>query len=471
MNILVKGLLLSWFARSTFGLQQNAEGCQQIFKDAISSKELTSTIFSDLAACNLYINSPLNGNLTPLHLAAKKGAIQLIAPLLESGADIDALDANHLTPLVHAAVSGHVAAVNTLLAKGANGSISSKFDGLYTDYLRMNQPFRPEEPALDPVLSSSHPFSTHLHDKVTTASECLPKNVKAVNEMVAKPAQLSSLLETTSSDYDMVLSIAPSLFPQKLHDYFLDRYKEFKANPPPLSIASIKTTEKGISLPANIDMCGVVAAGPIPKGTIIAEYTGELKTLSIFADTTYHLNDFPPTDGLKFRSAASMMNSAFPNSHLIHLAQGKLFNDGLDGLPFRKLIVAINDIAEGEEIVWNYGGYYESGQHVELKDAALKRFLETVSWKELIEALKKHDLTTISIEEALHALDQVTKLTYLLESENALKYAIKYGYLNKRHLKLFETAIEAKQLGSYCQGAALRLIRAASPLLNKKNEL
>lgn len=471
MNLLIKALLFTSVARSAVGSEPNAEGCRKVFKDVITSKGMTPALFSDFNACKPYINSPLDGNLTPLHLAAKKGAVDLIAPLLECGALIDALDGNHLTPLLQAAISGHVKAVNTLLEKGADGDIRSKFGGLYTDYLRMNQPFRLKEPALDPVLSSSHPFSTHLHDKVAIEPNCLAKNVKPATEMVAKPAQLSSLIETISSDHEMVLGAQSLLSPQKLHHHFLESYEAFKANPPPLSITSIKTTDDGSSVPEDFGICGVIADKPIPKGSIIAEYTGELRTAGMFEDTTYYVLDFPSIDSLKYRSDASMMNSAFPNAHPIYLAKGELSDEGLDGLPFRKFIVALEDIAEGEEIVWNYGGNYEMDHHVELRNAALKQFLETVSWIDLINALKQHDLTTISNEEALHALDCVTKLTYILESDKAMNYAVDNGYLNKGHLRLFEKTLEERQLGRYCDGAVKRFISAAKPLLNNKREL
>lgn len=472
MNLLLKALLFTSVARSAVGSEPSESGCRKVFKDVISSKGLTPALFADFNACQPHINSPLDKkHLTPLHLAAKKGAVELIDPLLECGALIDALDGNHLTPLLQAAISGHVNAVNILLEKGADGDIRSKFGGLYTDYLRMNQPFRLKEPELDPVLSSAHPFSAHLHDNIAIEPKCMPKNVKAATEMVAKPAQLSSLIETMSSDHEMMLGAQSLLIPQKLHDHFLESYEAFKANPPPLSITSIKTTDEGEPVPAEIGMCGVIAGRAIPKGSIIAEYTGELKTAGMFEDSTYYVLDFPSIDGLKYRSAGAMTNSAFPNAQKIHLAKGELSDKGLDGLPFRQFIVAIEDIAEGEEIVWNYGGNYVMNHHVELRNGALKQFLETVSWIDLINALKQHDLTTISHEEALHALDCAAKLTYILESDKAMNYAVDNGYLNKGHLRMFEKTLESKQLGRYCTGAVWRFIKAATPLLNKKNEL
>lgn len=52
--------------------------------------------------------------------AARLGRVDMIAPLLQSGADIDGLDARGFTPLILAAYNGQMAAVEALLAAGAD---------------------------------------------------------------------------------------------------------------------------------------------------------------------------------------------------------------------------------------------------------------------------------------------------------------------------------------------------------------
>ncbi len=52
--------------------------------------------------------------------AARLGRVDMIAPLLQSGADIDGVDARGFTPLILAAYNGQMAAVEALLAAGAD---------------------------------------------------------------------------------------------------------------------------------------------------------------------------------------------------------------------------------------------------------------------------------------------------------------------------------------------------------------
>ncbi|WP_257265620.1 ankyrin repeat domain-containing protein [Endozoicomonas sp. ONNA2] len=68
------------------------------------------------------------GDCTPLHLAARSDprttkSIMLMNCLLDKGADINALNEDECTPLVVAALNGHVASVSTLLRRGANPDI------------------------------------------------------------------------------------------------------------------------------------------------------------------------------------------------------------------------------------------------------------------------------------------------------------------------------------------------------------
>lgn len=52
--------------------------------------------------------------------AARLGRVDMIAPLLKAGADIDGTDKRGFTPLILAAYNGQMAAVDALLAQGAD---------------------------------------------------------------------------------------------------------------------------------------------------------------------------------------------------------------------------------------------------------------------------------------------------------------------------------------------------------------
>jgi len=60
---------------------------------------------------------------TPLHIAAIRGDIRIIALLLDAGAEIDARGEYGHTPLNNAVGLGHVEAVRLLLSRGADANI------------------------------------------------------------------------------------------------------------------------------------------------------------------------------------------------------------------------------------------------------------------------------------------------------------------------------------------------------------
>ncbi len=64
---------------------------------------------------------------TPLHIAARKGALDDVEVLLQNGAAIDIAGDLGNTPLHYAAMSGKTEAVNKLLACGANPRLANEF--------------------------------------------------------------------------------------------------------------------------------------------------------------------------------------------------------------------------------------------------------------------------------------------------------------------------------------------------------
>lgn len=64
---------------------------------------------------------------TPLHVAAIRGDVAMIAALLDAGADIGVPGEHGYTPLHEAVSQGHLEAVRLLLARGASTTIVSKF--------------------------------------------------------------------------------------------------------------------------------------------------------------------------------------------------------------------------------------------------------------------------------------------------------------------------------------------------------
>ena len=90
---------------------------------------------ADLAQTLLYAGANVRattriGSYTPLILAAKNGSAAVMAPLVKSGADVNAQTSNGTTPLMFAAASGSAAAVNLLIASGANVNAKESVRGL-----------------------------------------------------------------------------------------------------------------------------------------------------------------------------------------------------------------------------------------------------------------------------------------------------------------------------------------------------
>uniref|UniRef100_A0A8P0TRM7 Myotrophin n=2 Tax=Canis lupus familiaris TaxID=9615 RepID=A0A8P0TRM7_CANLF len=69
------------------------------------------------------------GGRKPLHYAADCGQLEILEFLLLKGADINAPDKHHITPLLSAVYEGHVSCVKLLLSKGADKTVKGP-DGL-----------------------------------------------------------------------------------------------------------------------------------------------------------------------------------------------------------------------------------------------------------------------------------------------------------------------------------------------------
>ncbi|EMP24021.1 Myotrophin [Chelonia mydas] len=63
------------------------------------------------------VNRTLEGGRKPLHYAADCGQLEILEFLLLKGADINAPDKHHITPLLSAVYEGHVTCVKLLLSK------------------------------------------------------------------------------------------------------------------------------------------------------------------------------------------------------------------------------------------------------------------------------------------------------------------------------------------------------------------
>lgn len=79
------------------------------------------------------MNYAAKHNISPLHVAAKWGKTNMVALLLEKGANIESKTRDGLTPLHCAARSGHEQVVDMLLERGAPISSKTKVTYSYND--------------------------------------------------------------------------------------------------------------------------------------------------------------------------------------------------------------------------------------------------------------------------------------------------------------------------------------------------
>jgi len=375
-------------------------------------------------------------NLTPLHFAAMANCDAAIDSLVAKKADVNAQDARGYTPLHHLAIRGNLKGIEKLIGAGADRKAKTSYGATYMDLLRANAPFRPSSP-LDPSL-----FSAHRHDKNRFEPVCLTGATQAVDEIVARPEPLVEIWQQSPEKSLKRSQVASHML--QLNDALNDRYEAFKKNPPKLSVVSISQDDAGKSLGLGVGFCGLIADEPIKRGQIIAEYTGELVTQleSRFRDDTYLWIDSPPIDGGPFRSPAAMANDGFPNACIEHHTHNKRLKRKIDGLPARKLMIALDDIEPGQQITINYGSTYplKQGKHLEFRPEALRKFLRETTWDQILNSKDLFQNERSTQKERDVARSNLGKLDYLLQTPTSFAWAARQGLITLEDLEKIEEA-------------------------------
>ncbi|XDC54899.1 hypothetical protein R6Z07M_006081 [Ovis aries] len=102
--------------------------CDKEFMWALKNGDLDEV--KDYVAKGEDVNRTLEGGRKPLHYAADCGQLEILEFLLLKGADINAPDKHHITPLLSAVYEGHVSCVKLLLSKdfpGKNAGVDGHF--------------------------------------------------------------------------------------------------------------------------------------------------------------------------------------------------------------------------------------------------------------------------------------------------------------------------------------------------------
>ncbi len=332
-----------------------------------------------ITSCKEKINNKFTDFLlTPLHIAVMKGNLIVAKLLLANGANPNETDYKKYTPVHHAHITGDSEMSELLIAHGANPSLVNN-----------------DKLSVELIQRFTRRITGHEHvTNVLYDQQCFPSSVNLINEMVVSRQQLVE--QWGSANSNPVVQVASSWY---------QSYQKYKQNPPSLRIERVAKND--IGNPINITMCGVYADSPIGKNTIITEYLGSIVSKNDNTTSPYRLAQI---DAQRYRSVGSMTNDAFPNAMNIEILN-------LEGLPERSFLVAVKDIAPGEEITWDYtltSDLKRTG-HKELKPGALKKYFKEHSILELKDYFKQIN-ELLNGPETLHQFQLLQAWTYLFST-------------------------------------------------------
>ncbi|XP_076684261.1 uncharacterized protein LOC143377154 [Andrena cerasifolii] len=114
------------FDRGAKAKNTRDKNCTTVLQAAIDGG--FAKVVETLLKYNADVNSTRKGEMTTLHLSAKRGNKVITKMLLEKGADVNAEDSNGMTPLHFATQSGYGEVVELLLKRGADVNATTKDD-------------------------------------------------------------------------------------------------------------------------------------------------------------------------------------------------------------------------------------------------------------------------------------------------------------------------------------------------------
>jgi ankyrin repeat protein len=106
-------------------IDQGFGGMRKPKRDAVRLRRL-SRLFGALRRPQVLLRTLGIGTRRALHDAANRGDVEQITRLIRTGVDVNALDANDVTPLARAAIYGHQETAELLMANGADPNARGK---------------------------------------------------------------------------------------------------------------------------------------------------------------------------------------------------------------------------------------------------------------------------------------------------------------------------------------------------------
>lgn len=395
----------------------------------------TDSISEKIAKCPDFLKRQFQPyKLSAFHLAVMSDNDAAMETLHNAKAKINLPDFQKYTPLHHAAMKGNTTAVSRLLTWGANPNSVNSFGGTYADLLRFNKPFRN---------SSDNEVDPNNYE---VDAQCWGNDVTFVHENVAKPEHLIK-------QWSIPARTTNSIYPKEK----LRAYQEFIQNPPPLEIKQIKP-----------GMCGVFAMSDIKRGDVVAEYIGEVIDPSEYRNPTYLWEQDSKfhIDGATYRSAGAMINEGFPNVFIQDLHQSA------KGLLDRYVVIALDDIAKGEQLVTSYGFGYKFTDFEELRQEAKDKFFKETSWPEIDKVLSNilaNFMATSDLDALRKGLSMEFKVGYILSHPSFLEELAKANQLSWNDLFII-TELWPKNFRNIEGHVMEGVSRATQVLLDKESK-
>lgn len=350
---------------------------------------------------NLEFESRKNAQgMIPLHAAVISGQNESIAKM----EDVDVKDYLGWTALHHAAAYNNQKAIQILLEKGADPTITTPLQGTYQDILRI------------------------FHHETT----CKVVKVAGKELQLFSDCYLSSV---KIADYWRYRQ--PTLHLGFVKTFSLrEKYEEYRRlNPTYLEIQKVEKDDRGNPLTLGF---GVFAAEDIPAGTVVTEFVGEVfsldptfsNALTYPRDKTYVVENL---DGAKVRNESAYINHGFPNLCDFSLVP-------CHGLPLRQVYISLEPIPKGTPICSNYFEASSSSQGTyftpkEMRPEALEAFLSKNKVDAFIPLFQRYIDERLSLP--FEELGVMLKLEYVLQMQNLWIPAVLLGLMKAAEMEQF----------------------------------
>ena len=128
----------------------------------VGNEEMVQFLLTDP---QVLVNLADKNNVTPLHLAAAFGRVDLTATLIQASADVNAPDSRNATPLHYATYGGTPEIVTLLLEAGADGEIKDDAGWMAVQYALSRHYWHSALPFGEKYLRDSHASSARGHKR------------------------------------------------------------------------------------------------------------------------------------------------------------------------------------------------------------------------------------------------------------------------------------------------------------------